>query len=384
MNDPSHQFQYIRTDADLRKSLELWKRHEVVALDTEFVRVNTYFPIAGLIQVSAGGQSYLVDPISVKDLSPLTDLCTNPDILKILHACSEDLEIFQQLLNVVPAPLFDTQIAAAILGGSYSLSYQSLIKDGLGVNIPKGETRSDWLQRPLTESQCHYAALDVSYLPQVYELLHQDLMRMNRIDWVQEDCERLVRQQQKQTGADEYYLKIKSAWKLDRRQLMTLQTLCSWRESVAIRLNKPRNWIVVEQVLVAIAKEPISDKAALSSVAGMSPRQIRNYGDQLIDLAIEARLVPEDHCPQLLDRPLPRDNGSLLRSLRKLVVNKAEQLQLVPEVLVKKRQLEELLRSGSETGDYLLPATLRGWRKDVIGQDLLMKVYVNNRGNEGN
>ena len=297
MNDPSHEIHYIQTDGDLRDSLELWQQHRLVALDTEFVRVNTYFPIAGLIQVSAGGQSYLVDPIAVQDLSPLAELCTNSAVLKILHACSEDLEIFQQLLNVVPEPMFDTQVAAAILGGSYSLGYQDLIKDALGVNIPKGETRSDWLQRPLTESQCHYAALDVSYLPQVYELQQRELSQMKRLAWVAEDCDRLVSQQRKQTKSDEYYLKVKSAWKLDRRQLLVLQTLCSWREEIAKKLNRPRNWIVAEQALVAIARERITDKTGLSSKADMTPRQIRNYGDQLLDLSREARLVPEHDCP---------------------------------------------------------------------------------------
>lgn len=379
MNDPSFQIHHILTDADLRKSLELWQQHKLVALDTEFVRVNTYFPIAGLIQVSAGGHSYLVDPIVVKDLSPLASLCTNPDILKILHACSEDLEIFQQLLNVVPAPIFDTQVAAAILGGSFSLSYQDLIKAALGVNIPKAETRSNWLQRPLTQSQCHYAALDVSLLPQVYELQQRELSQMNRLSWVTEDCNRLLSQQHIQISSDDYYLKIRSAWKLDRQQLMTLRTVCGWREEMAKKLNKPRNWIVIEPALLAIAKERISDKTALSSKAGMSPRQIRSYGDELLDLAKKARLVPEDDCPELLQRPSPRDSASQLRSLRKLVSDKARQLQIVPEVLAKKRQLQELLRSGSDAGGYVLAGALQGWRKDVIGQDLLMKLYVNNR-----
>ncbi|HJN52480.1 MAG: ribonuclease D [Pseudomonadales bacterium] len=379
MNDPSHEIHYIQTDGDLRDSLELWQQHRLVALDTEFVRVNTYFPIAGLIQVSAGGQSYLVDPIAVQDLSPLAELCTNSAVLKILHACSEDLEIFQQLLNVVPEPMFDTQVAAAILGGSYSLGYQDLIKDALGVNIPKGETRSDWLQRPLTESQCHYAALDVSYLPQVYELQQRELSQMKRLAWVAEDCDRLVSQQRKQTKSDEYYLKVKSAWKLDRRQLLVLQTLCSWREEIAKKLNRPRNWIVAEQALVAIARERITDKTGLSSKADMTPRQIRNYGDQLLDLSREARLVPEHDCPELLERPAPRESGPMLRSLRELVNSKADELQIVPEVLAKKAQLQELLRSGSEAGDYNLPSALQGWRRDVIGQELLMEVHVHDR-----
>ena len=379
MNDPSHEIHYIQTDGDLRDSLELWQQHRLDALDTEFVRVNTYFPIAGLIQVSAGGQSYLVDPIAVQDLSPLAELCTNSAVLKILHACSEDLEIFQQLLNVVPEPMFDTQVAAAILGGSYSLGYQDLIKDALGVNIPKGETRSDWLHRPLTESQCHYAALDVSYLPQVYELQQRELSQMKRLAWVAEDCDRLVSQQRKQTKSDEYYLKVKSAWKLDRRQLLVLQTLCSWREEIAKKLNRPRNWIVAEQALVAIARERITDKTGLSSKADMTPRQIRNYGDQLLDLSREARLVPEHDCPELLERPAPRESGPMLRSLRELVNSKADELQIVPEVLAKKAQLQELLRSGSEAGDYNLPSALQGWRRDVIGQELLMEVHVHDR-----
>jgi ribonuclease D len=160
---------------------------------------------------------------------------------------------------------------------------------------------------------------------------------------------------------------------------LVLQTLCSWREEIAKKLNRPRNWIVAEQALVAIARERITDKTGLSSKADMTPRQIRNYGDQLLDLSREARLVPEHDCPELLERPAPRESGPMLRSLRELVNSKADELQIVPEVLAKKAQLQELLRSGSEAGDYNLPSALQGWRRDVIGQELLMEVHVHDR-----
>src|SRR5690606_15510948 len=134
----------------------------------------------------------LIDPLGIRDWSAFRALLVDPRIVKVLHSCSEDLLVFQAFLGVIPAPLFDTQIAASYLGHGLSLSYQNLVKEKVGIDLPKGETRSDWLQRPLTEEQLHYAALDVAYLPEIHRLQTAQLVREGKLDWFEEDCERLL------------------------------------------------------------------------------------------------------------------------------------------------------------------------------------------------
>ena len=163
----SDQYQYVETRVQLLSAVEACKSAGVIALDTEFARFNTYYPIVGLIQIATRDDCFLIDPVALSDLEPLAPLLQNPGILKVFHACSEDLEVFQHALGVIPAPLFDTQIAAAVLGVGFSMSYQALVEHWLGVSLPKDQTRSDWLARPLTAQQLHYAALDVIHLLEV-------------------------------------------------------------------------------------------------------------------------------------------------------------------------------------------------------------------------
>jgi ribonuclease D len=181
------QWNLIESDAALRAALSQLDDGGAVAVDTEFMRRNTFYPQVALVQLCFGDKALLVDPLAIQDTSVLVELLTNPQIIKVLHSASEDLEVFQRWLGVVPEPLFDSQRAAALLDMGFGLGYSSLVKLICDVDLPKGETRSDWLQRPLTASQCEYAAQDVAWLLPVWRHLQARCDEQGKTDWVLAD-----------------------------------------------------------------------------------------------------------------------------------------------------------------------------------------------------
>ncbi len=371
MTGTAAQIHHIQSNNSLKEASRTWQESGVLVLDTEFIRVSTYYPIAGLIQIGCGSEVFLLDPLSIDDWTPLAEIFRDSSTLKVLHACSEDMEVFQRLLNVLPRPVFDSQLAAALIGQGFSLSYQGLVQKLLNISIEKGETRSNWLRRPLTDSQNHYAVLDVKYLAPIHVLQSAILEEKGRTAWLQEECERLLYTASNPTSAEEYYLKIPGAWKLDGAGLMVLKTLAAWREREAQQSDLPRNRVVQGKSLLAIARKSLENKEGLQELAQLTPKQIRKYGDKILLLATEARQVSEDQYPDLLPRPLARESASLMKKMQATVSVTAERLHIAPEILTRKKQLDALLCSGRDTGEYHLPESLLGWRKSIIGDQLL-------------
>lgn len=194
---------WISSDAELAEHCNYWNTLDFIALDTEFIRVTTFYPIAGLVQISDGAETYLLDPLLINDWQPLADVFNNQQVVKVLHACNEDLEVFALLVGALPAPLFDTQIAAGYLNIGFSMGYSRLVQQLLEIELPKGETRSDWLQRPLSDLQVLYAAQDTAHLVDVYGALAQQLSEQ-KYAWVIEDGAALVAAAQQ--TADPYEL----------------------------------------------------------------------------------------------------------------------------------------------------------------------------------
>ncbi len=362
---------YIDTTTELEEIVRICMGRPVVSLDTEFARFNTYYPVVGLVQIFDGEICYLIDPLTIESMAPLADLLLAEGTIKVFHACSEDMEVFQHAIGAVPSPVIDSQIAAAMLGAGFSMSYQNLVGHYLSVDIPKEETRSDWLQRPLTEGQLQYAALDVIYLLRVYEKQHALLVAHGREQWVIDECRSLSSDLATMADPDTMYLKMKGISRLNRKQLSVLKALCAWREISARKADVPRNRIVDQKSLMHIAAGELTSKQELQSVAGMSPRQVRKYGDDLLFLAVEARRLPEHQLPMPVSRDHVRVDSKKLDNLRKHVQRRAGELQIAPELLCKRRHLEELLRSVDARGRYRLPAGLDGWRREVIGEELL-------------
>ena len=201
------------TDANqLQLCIQTLFDSEAIAVDTEFMRTDTFFPILGLVQIFNGNNCWLIDPLSIPDLTPLKNLLTNNDVLKVFHSCSEDIEVLKHVLGCIPQPIFDTQVAAAFVGYGFSKGYATLVNIILDVHVDKGETRSNWLQRPLSDSQLGYAALDVVYLLPVYIELKKELLILERHKWVDEEMTSLVEMASVTEDLSLYFQKIKGAW----------------------------------------------------------------------------------------------------------------------------------------------------------------------------
>lgn len=367
----------VADSAALRHCVEALHKSDVLAVDTEFMRTDTFYPILGLIQIYDGQQCWLIDPVALESLDELAAIFNSPVIIKVFHSCSEDLEVLQHVMGSLPQPLFDTQIAAALTGFGFSRGYAALVDDMLGHHVPKGETRSDWLQRPLNEAQLGYAASDVYFLLPVYHLLVAALEKLGRTVWMDEEMATLVSRSIQTDETADYYRKVKGAWKLEAKALQVLQTLCQWREVEARQRNRPRNRLIADRILLDIAIAQPTSKQSLANIEGVFPGFLRRYGDELLSLVDRAQ---SDHVanPRLLpplDAPLPKAARDLAKELKAVASECAESHNLSVEMLVRKRDIEELVRSAVDTGKPSLSVALReGWRYELIGQTLLAEV----------
>ncbi|MCW4631600.1 ribonuclease D [Marinomonas rhodophyticola] len=346
----------------------------VIAVDTEFIRRSTYFPITGLIQVSEGEKAVLIDPLTIDEWQPLRDLMVNPSVMKVFHACSEDMDVFDRLLGVLPTPFYDTQIGEAYASAQWSLSYVKLIHEYLQIEVAKDETRSDWIQRPLTDAQKRYAALDVVYLAKVYPLQIARLNAKNMLDWAMEDCESLKWQYQMNADPEQNWDGIKTAWRLSPESLTLLRLLFIWRDEQARKEDVPKGQILKDRTLWSLAKTLPSHHKAISEAEEITGRQHRLYGEVILqNVALVKELSPDEY--QLpLEIPLPSQAGELTKAVKAFVRERAEALNIAPEAMMKRKLLDPLVRhlfDGTEI-DWQNPA-LTGWRREEIVNPVLEK-----------
>ena len=348
-----------------------WENLPFLALDTEFIRINTFFPKLGLLQVCDNHRSYLLDPLRISDWAPFIEILKADSIIKLLHSCSEDLVVFHEFFDTVPSPIFDTQRAAAFLNLGFSLSYQNLVKLLLEIDVPKGETRSDWLRRPLSQDQLAYAALDVAYLPAIYQLLSTQLQDKGRLQWLLADCEqmRLVsRAAAVEADWDDYYLSLGAAWRLNAEQLGVLRELCRWREVEARRRNKPRSWVAKDSELITISTAMPADMRALRRLTDLPAALLNHDGAVLLTLISAGRLRPAVGDP--LSKPLTPELRKALKRCQAAVGRVAAEMQIAEELLARKKQLISLLINYQEQGVINWPEDLSGWRRDALEVEL--------------
>jgi ribonuclease D len=370
-----HPVHWVTSDDQLAELCERWQKLPMLAVDTEFMRSQTYYPKPALVQVNDGSGNYLIDPLKIEDFTPLREVLLDQGVAKVLHSCSEDLEVFQTLLGAIPHNIFDTQVAAAMSGYGFSMGYANLVGQVLNVDLPKAETRSDWLQRPLSQAQVLYAAIDVEYLLVVAEKLREQLEASGRLSWLEEDSERLVSQLAGAQDADTFYLRVKSAWRLKPVELAVLKALATWREAVAQARNVPRNRVLKEHLLVTFAQQKPEHVGQLRKYEGITERMIRADGATIIQLIQDALASDPATWPQSLPKPLPPALTSLMKCLKARVQKLADELQLAPECLLRKKDYEQLVRlaaAAAKAGnDLAWPDTLRGWREAVLKEPVL-------------
>ena len=350
--------EWVASAAGLRRAARRWRG--LVAMDTEFQRTDTFFPIPGLYQVAAGPDIWLADPLAIEDWSPFVRVLCDPGTVKVLHACFEDLELLYRHLEVRPVNLFDTQLAAAFVSEDFSTSYAALVEGMLGVSLPKQHTRSNWLKRPLSAEQVRYAQQDVAYLGALHGALSARLEAAGRLHWFVEDMRRRERYAPRQPSS--YFTGVKKAWKLDGGQLAVLRALCDWRERRAMAEDVPRNRVVWDEHLLQFAQQRSIGGADIRS--RLPPRVARRYGEELIR-AFEAGLAAAAETP--LPKPLSKRQGGLLKTLREIGRRRARELGVAPELLARQRDIEECVHRFRATG--ALSEQYRGWRREVVGRE---------------
>jgi len=367
----------IETDSELAAVARAWAQSPALGLDTEFVRERTFYHRLGLVQVSDGTTAWLVDPLKIGDLGPFVEVLRSPGTVKVLHSASEDVEVFYRGLGAMPAPLFDTQVAAGLAGIGPFLSYQKLVATLLGVELPKGETRTDWLARPLSEAQLAYAAEDVVYLLPLYDHLRQELSRLGRLGWVEEDSAALLDPGRFEEDFDASYLRVKGSGRLNRRQLAALQALSAWREREARRRDLPRNFVLREGFLLGLATRLPKTPQEVRRVPEFDANQAGRDEATWLEILHHALELPDAELPPRVSH-LPFSPGvkELTNRIRERAKKRAEALGVPPELLAPRRTLDALLRKALTGAADPLPRELDGWRREAVGEDLVQEVQA--------
>ncbi len=351
--------QWIDSNDQLKQLCETLAPVAKLALDTEFIRTDTFYPKIALIQISDGQRCWLIDVLAINQFTPLKALLESPDNQLILHACAEDLEVLEHALDIRPSNIFDTQIAAGIVNLGYCMGYARLVDSLFEVSLDKQATRSDWLARPLSQRQLDYAEVDVEYLHAMEEILSKALAEQGRHDWFVEETEGLFVTVDGRKDHRNYYLKLKGAWRLGIKSLTVLNRLCDWREHTARLSNRPRAHVIKDSVLIELAKRLPSARDQLYGIDDWFPRSVKRYGDAVLQQIAEAASdTPVLPMPQ----PLPKMISSVMREMRDSLGNVAQDMKIPQEFLCNKKELEAILRSSME-GQCQWPERLnQGWR----------------------
>jgi ribonuclease D len=337
-----------------------------LAIDTEFMRERTYSPQLCLLQVASDADCYLVDPLAGLDLAPLFELLADRAKPKILHAARQDLEVMLNASGRVPGPVFDTQVAAALLGLPPQVGYADLVARRLGHSIDKGQTRTDWSRRPLSDAQLAYAADDVHHLLQLHSELSLALESSGRAHWHAEECVLLEDPGLYRTDPADAWRRLKGLGRLRPAEQAAARALAGWREERAIASDKPRGWILSDEALYALATMAPATTGDLEQIRALPPATVRKRGDELLALIGAARESARDAAPTLApQRPTPEQTRRM-GQLQQRVKDVAAGLGISPEVLATRRDVEGMVLGSPEHSPLL-----RGWRREVIGLQLL-------------
>jgi len=335
-----------------------------MALDTEFMRTRTYYARLCLVQVATPETIACVDTLALPDIDPLLEVIYAPALLKVIHAARQDLEVFADMRGTPPAPVFDTQIAASLCGFDDQIGYGTLVESITGYKLPKLHTRADWEARPLPPDQLHYAADDVRYLRDVYQHLAQKLEDLGRTGWLQEECAMLTQPALYRNEPRTAFRRLKQGQSLPPAAQRILLELAACREYTAQKSNLPRGWVVPDTALVEIALAAPASLDALGQISGVGGSAARKWGAEILQAVERGREMKAERLweePQRLDRR----QQALYEQLQGRVRAIAEKINISATLLAPRRELLKIL-AGDTNG-----ALTRGWRRAVIGEELL-------------
>jgi ribonuclease D len=366
MPTPDRTARLVTHQQELDACCDSLERQPELPLDTEFARTDTYRPKLCLIQAGTPEGVFCVDTLEELDTTRFWNAVCAESRLKVLHAAKQDMEVFWLRFGSLPGPLFDTQVAAALLGHPPQAGYAALLEAEFSVHIDKSQTRTDWSRRPLTAAQLAYAADDVAYLPELAARLRARLVEKGREAWALEDSAALLDPALYAVRPDKAWERLSSVEYQPVAVQARARALAAWREQRADRSDRPRQWILGDQALLALAGAGPKTLTAIEALDVMPAGAIRNSGETILAemRAADAALASGALTLTQRSRPSPVDNGNVKR-LSAVVQKIASEVGIAPELLATRGELTALLRGERE----LRP--LRGWRRAVIGEALL-------------
>lgn len=358
--DPIH---LIDTEAGLLDVAQSLASQEWVAVDTEFLREETYFAKLCLLQLAWPTRVVCIDPLALPRLEPLWEALARPTLLKVLHACRQDLEIFAQKSGSAMTPVFDTQVAAPLLGLPEQMSYAALVERRLGINLDKAHTRADWSKRPLPAAWLDYAADDVRHLAALYPGLRADLEARGRLEWLAAEFIELAASAARITAPEEAWQRLRGTERLNPRQRGALVQLAAWRERTARDLDRPRGWMLKDESLVDIARALPKDAEALRGIRGLNDKVLGRHGSAIL-AAVAAGSATPVNAEAGPRRGSPFEDDALVDAVMAVVRILANEAEVNPSLLANRKALEAWLM-GEAPADWL-----SGWRGNILAQGL--------------
>jgi len=367
---------YVENSQQLNLVCQRYSQASMLAIDTEFVRTRTLYPKLGLIQINDGNTLALIDPVALPDLSPFWQLLENPSIQKVLHACSEDLEVFLTAGNCRPVNLIDSQIIMAFLGHGLSLGYAAMIAHYTDIELDKSESRTDWMKRPLTEKQLNYAEADVEHLFNILPVLMADIEKTGWLAAAQEESDLMVERKFSPIDENLLYRNVKMAWRLNPVQLYRLQQLTIWRYKQAQQKDRPIGFIAKDHTLLALAQINPSNVRDMANIEGVESLDVRHKGNAMLAVLKRAEEESPAELPaqilRLDEYPGYKQN---FKKVKSFINEISEKESLITENLASKKQINQFLSwhfklNGAEHNLHLVDI-MRGWRKPLLGDKLL-------------
>lgn len=357
-------YEYIADNAALEALCKRLEGATYLVLDTEFLRERTYRPELCLIQIKYRDTLAIVDAQTVTDLAPLVERLLDTSTVKVLHAASQDLEIFWMMSRRVPSPVFDTQLAAPLLGHAEQIGYANLCRAILDLEIDKSQTRADWTRRPLPEKQIKYALDDVIHLEDLYLTMRSELEQLGRLDWLEPEFRAIEAVGKYDQPARERWKRVRQITRYKGAALACIQALAEWREIKARETNQPRNWLLKDEVLTSLAQQQPTDLDELGHIRGLDRRTRERYGEEIVALLSDARETDPEPLPpfrkKLKNTPATEARIQLLDAW---VHQRAAELDIAPGLLAPPSLLEKFIAGEGR-------ATLSGWRDPLIGEAL--------------
>jgi len=359
-------YEFIASDEALANFCQRLASSSYCAVDTEFIREKTYYPLLSLIQIASEEELVCIDPFAIKDFTALAELFQNPDLLKVFHSPSQDLEILYQQFGQVPTPIFDTQLAAAVLGFQHQISYADLVFEVTGTRLEKKHTRADWSKRPLSDDELDYAMDDVRYLMPVYREMRDQLQIKNRASWIEKDLQSMSEGSAYEIDHSILWQRLKGVQKLKGVQLLVAKNLCEWRELRAQQKNRPRRWIAADDWIIEISRKRPTTLDELAAIREIPEKVVEHQGKAIVTKVNEALGSDASQWPQAVkQKPLTTTQQALGDCLMGMCRMIAEDNNIALATFATRKDIDSLVTNRKAS------RLAQGWRFTMAGEALL-------------